>query len=229
MSNFNNFNRGPEQRMDAPYNRYNRQTVNEENKYNMNGNDYNSVYDPSYNKQWSVSQESSVMYELREDYLIINSGSRDNIKYPNSCQFVLELNEHVKNICQIELIQAVIPDKGEVQKQPYLLLKIDELENVMLSNDKYISESFAMIQIAQPVLAGYFIHCDKRINEYVKLHYRTPKASLNKMTVSLTDPLGTVFDFGASGSLDPRFQCQFIIKVTSKESNRSKINQINVY
>ena len=224
----------PETRMDVLYNRYNpsdyyTNTLDEENKFNLNGNDYETVFSKQNNKQLSVLQELNITYDNREDYLVINTGTRDTVTYPNSCNFVLELNEPFKNVVKIELIQVIIPDKNNVQNQPYLLLKINELENVMLSNDKNISDSFAIIQLAPPTIAGTFIQCDKRITEYVKLCYRIPKAKLDKMTISLNDPLGNVFDFGANGSIDPSYQCTFVLKITSKEVGRKQLNQRNVY
>lgn len=219
----------PDSRMDDNYNRYNSLNYDEENKYNLNKNDYQTVFSQENNKPLSVLQEPTITYDSVEQYLVINTADRDTINYPNSCKFVLELNEPLKNISKMELIQAIIPDKNNVQNQPYLLLKINELDNVMLSNDKNISDSFAVIQLSTPTLPGTFIQCDKRIMEYVKLNYKTPKAHLSKMTISLTDPLGNIFDFGANGSIDIAYQCTFVIKVTTKETIRSIINQRNVY
>lgn len=220
----------PETRMDEHYKRYQGNTnYDEENRFNLNGNDYETVFNQQNNKQFSVLQETNINYDNREDYLVINTGSRDADTYPNSCKFVLEIDEPLKNVVKIELIQAIIPDRNNVQNQPYLLLKINELENVMLSNDKNISDSFAIIQLTAPTVPGTFIQCDKRITEMVKLSYRTPKAKLDKMTISLTDPLGTIFDFGANGSTDPAYQCTFVLKVTSKEAARSQLNQRNVF
>jgi Zn-dependent M16 (insulinase) family peptidase len=211
------------QRIGEHYIRYNTNVVEQSNKSEYNKNDYSQVFD---NKQLSVVD---IDYSKQVDYLVVNSGSRDPVLFPNSCNFILDLNDEFKNISQMELIQAIIPDKNNVQTQPYLLLKIKELQNTMSSNDRNISESFAIIQLAPPTLAGTFIQCDKRINEYVKFHNKSKKPNLKRMSISVTDPLGTVFDFGANGSLDPIYQTTFVFKITTEEKNRSVLNQRSAF
>ena len=213
-------------RLGEHYIRYNTNTIEQSNKAEYNNHDYEQVFE---NKQLSVTQEPNIIYCQQVDYLVINTASRDPIAYPNSCNFILDLNDEFKNIVQMELIQAIIPDKNNVQNLPYLLLKIKELKNVMSSNDTNISDSFAIIQLAAPTLPGTFIQCDKRITEYVKFHNKSKRPNLKRMSISITDPIGTVFDFGANGSLNPNFQCTFVFKITTEEKNRNVLNQRNVF
>ena len=112
-----------------------------------------------------------------------------------------------------------------------MLLKIEELEDVMISNDRHISDSFAILQLAQPTTPGGFIMIDKRIHENTVKYFRAPKASLNKMTVSVTDAYGTPFDFGSDSPSPPikSLQNTFVFKVIILEKKRNVLEHRNVF
>ncbi|WP_323680093.1 hypothetical protein, partial [Exiguobacterium indicum] len=54
-------------------------------------------------------------------------------------------------------------------------------------------------------------------------YFRTPKASLSRMTVTLADYSGQPFDFGADGPTEPlkEFQNTFVFKITTLEKKRT--------
>jgi hypothetical protein len=83
--------------------------------------------------------------------------------------------------------------------------------------------------MASATVAGKFINIDKRTFENTILKYKTPKAKLSRLSINITDADGTLFDFGGSGSTSKATQCQFIFKIITIESNRSQINQRNVF
>ena len=102
-----------------------------------------------------------------------------------------------------------------------------------ISNDKNIANSFAILQLSAPISAGGFIQIDKRIHENTVLTFKTPKANLAKMTVSIRDCLGNLFDFGNDASLPTAptksLQNTFIFKVTTLEKRRMQLSHRNVY
>lgn len=178
--------------------------------------------------QRSINQEPDITYQQVVRYITISSLERDTTVFPNPGRFSLHLSKELKNIISIELIQAIIPNVNSVTSEPYLLLKIDELEDVMESNDRNISDAFALIQMAQPT--GGFIHTDKRVYENTVKTFLTPKASLSKMTLKITDLVGNEFDFkGVNSVLNKSIQVTFVFKAIVLEKQREVLKFRSVY
>lgn len=214
-----------ETKLGENYNRNSRLNIDEENKGNYSSNNYEKVF----NKLNISDGQENINYKKRNNYLVISSKDRDLSIYPKSNNFVINLDTEYKNITSIELIQAIIPDKNSVTSEPLLLLNINELDPVMQSNNKQIYDSFAILQMSQPTTAGGFIHTMKQIHEHVLLQYRTPKARLSKLTFSITDIDGNLFEFGGNNTTTKDYQCQFIFKIITLDTDRDVINQRNVY
>lgn len=219
----------PNERLGESYNRYQKNTYSESNKNNYNMNDYNNAFSSETNAQLSVNQEPDIKYSNIESTLVISSKDRDIINYPNSSNFIIDLNDEYKNIKRIELVQAIIPDKNSVLTEPFLLLNIKELQNTMDSNNKAISDSFAMLQMSPPTVSGSFIICDKRIHENVVKYYKTPLARLSRLTITITNSDGDLFSFGGNGTTSKAYQCQFVLKIITEETSRTMFNSRNVY
>lgn len=218
-----------QERLGQHYNRYQRINTDEFNRNQYTSNDFKTVFSDNFNQQLSITGEPDIKYETRENYLVVSSTDRDTSVYPSSSNFVIQLEKEYKNITSVELIQAIVPDKNSVTAEPYLLLKVREFENTMDSNNKQIYNSFAILQVCPPTVSNSFLQIDKRIFENVTLHYRTPRANLSKITIQITDAEGNVFDFGGSGTKNKAYQCLFVFKITTSDSNRSKLNNRNVY
>lgn len=214
----------------AHYNRYTQQTYSEYNKPFYERNDYNNAYNPEFNKQLSRSAEPDIEYEETYHYLAVSSRDRDASVYPNVNNYVVNFQKEFKNISSIELVQAIIPDKNSVTEEPYILLKISELEDVMFSNDRNISDAFAILQPASPVTTDGFIQIDRRIHENTVKYYKTPKANLSKMTITLTNYAGVPFDFGTDVTPPQKeLQNTFIFKIVCLDKRRGELGQRNVF
>lgn len=218
-------------RLGSHYNRYIKNTFSEYNDNQYNTNDYNNVYEPSYNKQFSTVQEPEIEYEQVEYYLTVSSKERDITMYPNPNQYAVTFPREFKNIYSIELIQAIVPAQNDPQLEPYLLLHIEELEDVMVSTDRYISDAFAVLQMTSPVAAGGFINVDKRIHENTVKYYKIPRATLSKMTIRITDWEGMPFDFGNDTPDPPNKSLQnlFVFRIVCLEKKRDQLNHRNVF
>ena len=217
-------------RLGENYNRYVKTKYESSNNESFNRNNFSKNFEISENSQRSLSQESEIEYEKKMHYLSVSSKDRDTIQFPNVNKYVLNFQKEYKNIHSIELIQAIIPSKNDVTLEPYLLLQIDEINDVIDSNDTNISNAFTFLQIAQPVTANGFIQMDSRIQEYTVKYFDTPKASLSKMTITIKDYSGNPFDFGTPISpLDKPFQNTFIFKITTLEKKRKALNFRTVY
>jgi hypothetical protein len=220
-------------RIGENYNRYVKTNYSEYNSKQFDQNNFKNAYDENYNKSYSISQEPDIVYDQIEHYLSISSRDRNRTTYPNVNNYIINFPLEFRNIASIELVQAIIPAQNNVDQEPYLLLTIDELPDVMISNDKNIANSFAILQLSSPVTAGGFIQIDKRIHENTVLTFKTPKANLAKMTVSIRDCLGELFDFGNDASLPnaptKSLQNTFIFKITTLEKRRAQLSHRNVY
>jgi len=220
-------------RIGENYNRYVKTNYSEYNVKQFDQNNFQNAYDENYNKSYSVSQEPDIVYKHVEHYISISSRDRNRTNYPNVNSYTVNLPMEFRNISSIELIQAIIPAQNDVDQEPYLLLTIDELPDVMISNDKNIANSFAILQLSAPITVGGFIQIDKRIHENTVLTFKTPKANLAKMTVSIRDCLGDLFNFGSDASLpnapSKSLQNTFIFKVTTLEKRRDQLSHRNVY
>lgn len=212
-------------RLGEHYDRYpNSNITTEWNNYNYNANKINNTND----KQLSIIQEPTIKYSTYDYYLTVSSASRDLTNYPSESNYVVFFDSPFKNITNIELIQAIIPDKNSVTAEPYLLLNINEIPDVMSSNNQQLLDAFAIIQLTSPTTAGGFINTDKRIHENIPKVFRTP-VSLSRMSIKITNSAGTVFDFGGTGSADKQYQNTLVFKITCLETSRDSLNYRNVY
>lgn len=218
-------------RLGEHYNRYSQQNYQESNYNQFNQQNYNQVYTNESNTQYSITNEPDIDYEQKVHYLSISSKDRDVDAYPNVNHYAIKFPNEFKNIYSIELIQGIIPDQNNVQNEPYLLLKIDEIQDTMVSNDKHIANSFAILQLAPPTKANTFIQIDRRIHEYTIKYYDTPKAYLSRMTVTILSSDGIPFNFGTDTPSPPNktYQNTFIFKIVTLEKKRHVLNHRNVY
>lgn len=209
-------------RLGEHYNRYNPTTPSEVNVNAFRNNNYNNVFQNGTGL--SVSQEPDITYTKREYYLVVSSKDRDPSIYPNPNSFRINLPKVYRNIHSVELIQAIIPDKNSVLSEPYLVLTVNELEDIMESNDPNISDAFAILMLAPPNATGGFISVDNRIHENTVLKFVTPKANLSTMTIKLTDFSGELFDFtNTSGVIDKQYENTFIFKITQLEKSTGEL------
>lgn len=229
-----NFNRGStnkndnyipynEQRLGENYNREKKFNINEANSNNYNSNNYENAF-----KTLNISDsQDNVKYNKRENFLFISSKDRDISVYPLTTEYVIHLEKEYKNVISVELTQAFIPDKNNVASEPFILLKVKELEPVIDTNNTDVYNSFSILQIS-PMAAGGYIQT-MQVFENITLNYRTPKAKLSTMSISLTDCDGNLMRFGGDGTTDKAFQCQFIFKIITLDTDTRIIGQKNIY
>lgn len=222
-----------EEEISEQYNKNIKLNVLDVNRNKYNQHDYENNFNKNFNKQLSLEHEPDISYKKKNNYLVISSVDRDISSYPSSSNFIIDLDKEYRNIIEIELITAIIPDKNDVKLEPYLLFNVKELDNVTHSNNKYIDESFAMLQIASPIVSDSFINIDKRTFENTILYYQTPKARLSRMTISITNSTGDIFEFsstpGGDGTTTKAYQCQFVFKVVTLDTDRTGLNHRNVF
>lgn len=169
----------------------------------------------SIDRNWITQQESRYKYKVNFDQSETQSGAG--------------IASLMKNILSVELINAMLPiDNTPVlfdnriflstQRNPYLLLHIDELDGVFRSthnaSDKVFSQMIFDKEYSSSVLSSDYISSDvvpdpdtrysSQFNRgylrYIpaffekKTNYNNPMASLNRMTIRITDLYGNLIN-----------------------------------
>jgi hypothetical protein len=179
----------------------------------------------------SVLQEPDVEYEYTTHYVSVESKSRDLTAYPQPNHYRIIFGDSYRNVKSIELIAATIPDKNSVLSEPYIVLKIDEFENIE-SSDTNLDNAFTILQLNSPNSSGSFINLDMYICSGTVKIFKTPLARLDRMTVSLRDYDNSVFDFGDDTAASPpnkQFQNMLLFKIVTQERKRDPLQHRNVF
>lgn len=183
--------------------------------------DFTKAFSKDSNTPFSTITEPEIEYEELHHYLVVTSKSRNSTVYPSTSNFQVTLDKEYKNIKSIELVQAIFPDKSSVTQQPYLLLQIDEIDDVMDSPDNTIRNSFAFLCTNTANEPGFFITVDRSVHENTPKVYKDLRSSLNRMTLRLVDPDGNPFSFGSPvDPFDKLYQTTFVFKVVTVEKRR---------
>lgn len=137
-------------------------------------------------------------------YLSIESINRDRTKYPSPSEYVFSLvasdtangatRYSYRNIYEIALESVAIPNNQTILALPYLLLQIKEVQGHYDSAHTPTTKAFAKLYLKPQ---GAFMRLDKENCEpLVRVFYPAPLASLTKMSISICNPDGTLFNFG---------------------------------
>jgi hypothetical protein len=227
-NDFTKYNTDNNNSIGTPYQRYNSpnwsQSLADRSLIN---NDFNEAF---RSEELSVLNEPGLEYEKRIRFVSVSSLDRNTNDYPNPNYYMMNLQETFRNVYRIELVQAIIPDQNNVNLQPFLLLNISEIDNVITTNNLALSNSFAVLQSAPAVVNNAFINTDKRIHENIPKIFTPPKASLEKMTISIRDYAGNLFNFGTDTTpKNINLQNWFFFKITTLEKKMDVLQQRNVY
>lgn len=208
----------------AHYDRYSRPNWTESNAGQYKRNDYNDVFSEKHNEQLSTQSDPSVLYQSTVNYLTVSSKSRDITNYSATNAFTINFPQAFRNVHSIQLVQAIIPDKNSVTSEPYLLLKIKELEGQYISLDRHVNDAFCMLKLPSAPVSGTFIKIDD-FNTPIR-YFKTPMASLNRMSISITKEDGTLFDFGNDTPTPPNktYQNTFIFKIVTVDKSHGYLN-----
>jgi hypothetical protein len=209
-------------------------------EYNANNHGYghNSIestkltaYPVQSQQQLSVIQESTIEYEDTFHYISVESKSRDLTSYPQPQNYRIYLSQTYKNVKSVELIGGTVPDQANVSSEPYLVLKVDEFDNLE-SSDLNINKSFSILQLKQPNIPGGFINIDTEICSGAPKIFKTPLANLDRITISVRDYDNNTFNFGDDTAGSPpnkQFQNMFLFKIITLERKRNELNHRNIF
>lgn len=187
------------------------------------------MFNPAENL--SISQEPNMEYENTVHYVAIESKSRDLSAYPQPGEYRIVFGDSYRNVKSVELIAATIPDKNSVSAEPYLVLKIDEFDNLE-SSDTNTDNAFTLLQLNAPNTSGNFIDLDMYICSGTIKIFKTPLARLDRLTISLRDYDNNIFDFGDDTAGSPpnkSLQNMLLFKIITQERKRNVLGHRNVF
>jgi hypothetical protein len=162
-------------------------------------------------------------------YLHVESGERNRARFPNPAQYVFPLvtssndvdtpGERYRNVCEVSLVSATVPNLASVLNQPYLILQIDEIGGHYDAAGPACNKAFAKLYFDNP--GGAFLRVDKGIGDpAVRVFYPKPLASLSRLSISIRNPDGTLFNFGTDTSppqaANPLLQNSFTFQIITK-------------
>ena len=211
---------------------------------------YDDAHSSANNRQLSVQQEPNIQYEEVIHYLAIDSGDRDRSKYPNPNSYTVHLDGSsnqtgavamggYKNVQSVTLIQATIPDQaasGSILDEPYLLLKVSEfdgLNNVYNGTNANLTSCFAIMNMDAPYSTGDFFNINLDIVSKTPKIFRGKLATIDKLSIQITDKDGNLFGFGTDSSPptapDQTLQHLLVFKIVTLERKIDQLNNRGVY
>lgn len=185
-----------------------------------------NAYSPfSEGKELTVIPKNNIL-KIIEKYLSINSFDRnwliDATRYKYSIDFLTKSNNSIQNryrnieslavtrvIMPDEIVQINDPIKSSFNHEftfayPYLILSIEEFNDVYDGTNDAVRRAFCTLVFEKAYKAqngrGYVVL--KPMQNEFKYFYPAPLASLNKLSISILKPNGTLFN-SSSDSYSP--------------------------
>lgn len=157
-------------------------------------------------------------------YQHICSNDRDRIAYPDTNNFKITFQNRIKNVVEIELITAIIPNTATILNEPHLVISIDELKSNINFNSTNIQDCFAILPLKKPNKdTDGFIIPELGQNNKLSMKFKTPLASLDQMTIGIKDMYGALYSFGSDPgpyvnlANSKKVQVTFVFKITVVE------------
>ena len=172
---------------------------------------------------------------IKENPIIIDSRDRDRELYPDTNNYVVKfdnnedgnISRNYRNIHSIELVQAILPQAvlNATTGVPYINLEIEEIRDSFQGTNTALRNSFAFLS-PQDVYGSNYLSC--KFYRSAKRVFDPPLGSLNKFTIELRHPDGTLYDFGsdnpAGSAVDETVQTMFYFVINTLEAKHDTIS-----
>jgi hypothetical protein len=190
-------------------------------------------------------EDLNLLYEEEREFdynIVIDSKDRDFNKYGSPNNFIIDfsppagssseintgyVNRAFGNIIRCELINVIILDTSEEEdstdtsgsKIPYLLLEIEELGGNYEATNDVLSRSFAMLT-NYTLSSGYKHYLLSSVNsDYTIKKVYNPRINLNRMTIKLKKPDGSLYNFGAVNDANTETVMKLSFRITTLQKN----------
>ncbi len=172
---------------------------------------------------------------IKENAIIIDSRNRDRTLFPDTNRFVVKFDnnqdgnipQNYRNIESIHLIQAILPQTvlNGTTGVPYITLEIDEIRDTVQGTNTTLRNAFAFLS-PQDVYGNNYLSC-KFYRPAVRT-FNAPLGSLNKFTIELRHPDGSLYNFGddnPDGSpVNEKVQTMFYFVINTIEAKHNPIS-----
>lgn len=195
------------------------------------------------------SQFKDLMEPLERPFIyniIIDSKDRDIVKFPNPSSFVIDfsppdskgtdinkgyINTAFGNIISCELLDIVLLDTatecdssdstGSGNSVPYIVLEIPELGNTYYGTNDELNRCFATLTTYE-LMNGYKYYNINAINSnHTITKVYNPRINLNRMTIKLKLPDGTLYSFGSANNASTSTVFKMSFRITTLQKNLS--------
>jgi hypothetical protein len=190
-------------------------------------------------------EDLNLLYEEEREFdynIVIDSKDRDYSKFTSPNSFVIDfsppsgssseintgyVNRAFGNIIRCELINVIMLDTSEEEdssdtsgsKIPYLLLEIEELGGNYEGTNDVLSKSFAMLT-NYTLSSGYKHYLLNSVNsDYTIKKVYNPRINLNRMTIKLKKPDGSIYNFGAINDANTDTVIKLSFRITTLQKN----------
>lgn len=190
-------------------------------------------------KPISVINEPDIIYTTHDEYISLSSSNRDSVNYPLHYNYRFKFDHPYKNVKKIELISAILPNKGssssagDILNEPLIILDIDQLNFIEFPNNvgSQSISAFSILPLKPSTKStGGFINPELGCMYNTSKIFKTPLASLDHFNIKLRNVNGDLYDFGqAVGSTDKEYQNHFVFKITIEEASRKVLRHRNVF
>jgi hypothetical protein len=175
----------------------------------------NNITDPV------VQSDPEMAFETERNYLFISSSMRDRSQYPDPSNFKIELSEPLRDIVSIELSSGVLPNKGNIAGDGYLLLDVPELNHIKGADG---SKYFGILGLQHhPSPNREYFNLDKSNTNDMPVVFRPIRKRLDSLTLILRHPDGSMVQFGDENAASPAdllLQTQFTFEIRTKVRKR---------
>ena len=136
----------------------------------------------------------------------IESSSRNETAYPSPGQYQVDLPQRYRNIWSAQLLNFILPELAP--RQRVICLKIDKLNSIdSTAQTGGVNFCFAKIPLLTAVSNVYY--ADAMTLLFPTIPLQNPIASIDKLSISLTDLNGNVLSIGntSNHSMTLQFNC----------------------
>jgi hypothetical protein len=191
------------------------------------------VYDPrlmehmTYRNQISdpvPQQDPEIQYDYDRKFVFVSSASRDREQYPDPAYFKVQLPETYRDVVSVELCAGVLPNRGGIHSDGYILLDVQELNHI--SNVDGTS-CFGILGLQYHPNNGFF-NIEKGNTSAMPVQFKPPKGRLDTLTIAMRHPDGSRVLFGDEDPGNPAdlsYQTALTFEVRTRIRRRTGIDR----
>ena len=150
--------------------------------------------------------------EIQKTHLLIDSRERNLDIFPSFNDYVIKLDNIIKNVISVNLIYAIYPKSGD---ENYVNLCIEEFNTKCISNNDVLRDAFIQL----PLLT-YFNEFRQDVHN--KVHFRKPISKLSKLSIKFLDYFGQKYEIGDHFL---RFEIEYYVYNSNPEFHNSSDHQ----